>query len=529
MGSGSRDDSAPLRGYVRLIGRRKWVVLLAAVLAPVAALLFSLQQSHLYSASAEVLVSQQNLGASLTGVPETLASQDPVRFAQTQADLARVPEIAERTLRAAHVRTRTPGEFLAASSVSPKENADILEFTVTDPSPALAVRLATEYAHQFKVYRRQLDTASVRRAITGVQERIAELRSQHGQGGPLYATLVEKEQQLRAIDALLTSSTFLVRRAAHGVQIRPRPVRDGIIGLALGLVLGLGLAFLWEALDTRVRSAGEVSERLGVPLLARVPAPPKRLAASHRLAMLDEPDGAQADAFRLLRTNLEFVNLERRAQTIMVTSAVEAEGKSTTAANLAVALARSGKRVALVNLDLRRPLIERLFDVPPRPGATDVAVGTVALHEALVSLPFEGPSENGSGAADGNGHRTVGGALELLRCGTVPPNVGEFVAAQALATVLRKLRRNVDVVLVDSPPLLHAGDAMALSRSVDALVLVSRLNVLRRPALNELHRVLVTCPAPMLGFVATGAQLADGYDYADYYARADGHGVQDAV
>src|SRR5207248_1374590 len=146
-------------------------------------------------------------------------------------------------------------------------------------------------------------------------------------------------------------------------------------------VLGIGLAFLWEALDTRVRSAEEIDERLKLPLLGRLPEPAKRLRMENRLAMVDEPTSAGAEAFRMLRTNVDFANLERGAKTIMVTSAVEGEGKSTTAANLAVAFARSGKRVVLIDLDLRRPFVDKFFTANGHPGVTQVALGMASLEE----------------------------------------------------------------------------------------------------------------------------------------------------
>ena len=142
----------------------------------------------------------------------------------------------------------------------------------------------------------------------------------------------------------------------------------------LGLMLGIGLAFARDALDTRVRSAAEIGDRLQTTLLARIAAPPRALRRRNRLVMIASPHSAQAEAFRMLRANLEFVNLDRGARSIMVTSALEKEGKSTTVANLAVALARAGKKVALVDLDLRRPAIATFFALPySLPGVTNIA------------------------------------------------------------------------------------------------------------------------------------------------------------
>jgi Mrp family chromosome partitioning ATPase len=284
-------------------------------------------------------------------------------------------------------------------------------------------------------------------------------------------------------------------------------------------VLGIGLAFLWEALDTRVRSAEEIDERLHLPLLGRLPEPAKRLRAQNRLAMVDEPNGVGAEAFRILRTNLEFANLERGAKTIMVTSALESEGKSTTAANLAVAFARAGKRVVLVDLDLRRPFVDKFFTLNGHPGVTQVALGMATLDEALIPVAVarpEGAHANGNGNGNGNGHAKVEGFLQILRSGPIPPDPGEFAATHALEAIIDELRARADVVIIDSAPLLHVGDSVTLSSKVDAMLLVARLNILKRPVLNELHRVLDTCPAQKLGFVVTGSNLEDGYGYGGY-------------
>src|SRR5205823_1128448 len=152
----------------------------------------------------------------------------------------------------------------------------------------------------------------------------------------------------------------------------------------IGVLLGIGLALLWETLDTRVRSAEDVSSKLRAPLLGRLPTPSRRIRNSDSLVMIEEPEGVQAEAFRMLRTNLEFARLERDAKTVMISSAIEQEGKSTTIANLAIAVARSGQRVALVDLDLRRPYLDRFFHLEGRPGIAHVALGQVSLDQALV-------------------------------------------------------------------------------------------------------------------------------------------------
>jgi Mrp family chromosome partitioning ATPase len=395
---------------------------------------------------------------------------------------------------------------------------------------ALARRLVDEYAASYTVYRRSLDTAAIHTALQSVDARIGQLVDAGGRGGALYASLVERQQTLATMQALQTSNAAVVQRAQKVVQVQPKTSRNAILGIFLGIVLGVGLAFLREALDTRVRNAEEIGERLGgLPLLARVPVPNKKLRSKNRLVMLDSPTGVQAEAFRMLRTNLDFATLGRDARTIMVTSAVEQEGKSTTIANLAVALARTGQRVVLVDLDLRRPFLHTFFELN-RPGITQVALGHISLEEALVPVAiadshprWERPNGNSNG--NGNGHRAVQGILEVLPSGPIPPDPGEFVGTAVLSEILEQLRLRADFVLVDAPPVLHVGDAMTLSTKVDGILVVTRMQVVRRHMLNELARQLANAPTPVLGFVVTAADEEEsygygyGYGYGSYHAR----------
>lgn len=506
-----------LRGYLRVLRRQKWVVLIALVAIPAVAVYLSLRQQPLYSANADVLLKHQNLAAGLTGVQDfSTVYEDASRVGETQARLAHTPTVAERVVEAADVPDLTTDELLASSTVTNDPESDLLHFEVTYRDAETAKELATAYASEFVRYRQELDTASLAAARDELGDRIRQLREDGFRRTKLYERLIETEQQLRTMVALQTSNAAVSEPASDAIQVQPQPVRNGILGFALGLVLGVGLAFLREALDTRVRSASEVGNVLGLPLLVRLPEPPRRLRDNYRLVMLDDPRGVHAEAFRMLRTNLEFANLERGAKTIMITSALEREGKSTTVANLAAALARSGRRVALVDLDLRRPTLARFFDLEDRPGITDVALGHAPLEAALAHVALGEPSkEDGFG----NGAGRVDGVLEVLTTGPIPPEPGEFASSRALGEILTRLREEADLVLIDTPPLLHVGDAMALSGYVDGLILVTRLSIIRRPTITELKRVLDAAPVAKLGFVLTGAELEEGYGYADYTYR----------
>lgn len=513
------DDASTLTDYLRILRRRKWLIIVGALLVPLAAVFLSLKQQPLYEASADVLLNQQNLAASLTGIEDPTSFQDPARFMQTQSDLARLPVVVDRVSRA----TKIPRGQLERPTVFPRDNSNILVFDVTAPSRERATTLATEYARQFKAYKSELDTSALQRARGELQERINQLEASGDTGSKLHSDLVQKEQQLSTLEALQTSNAFLVHIASDAVQVRPRPVRNGVLGFGLGLAFGIALAFLSEALDTRMRSAVDIGHRLRLPLLARIPEPPRRKRGKNRLIMLDDAGGPRAEVFRMLRTNLEFANLERDARTIMITSSVGEEGKSTTIANLALALALAGRRVVLVDLDLRRPALDRFFNLEGQPGLTDVALGHVDLRTAIARVALS-ESDGGSARNSMNGRGNMHGMLEVLTSGPLPPDPGEFVGTRALAEILDELRARADVVLVDAPPLLQVGDAMTLSSRIDGIIVVTRLKVIRRGMLDELHRLLETAPSTKLGFVLTGADAQDesyAGGYYDYRAREE--------
>ena len=509
-----REDAGGLTllDFLRVLRRRKWLILQVLVLTPLAAIYISLQQDRLYEASADVLLSRENLAANLTpGAVDPAAYQQPERVAQTQADLARVPTIVERTLAGAGVENRGVEDFLRSSDVEPKSNSDLLRFRVRDGDRTLAMRLATEYAQEYTNYRRELDTAALVAARRKVEGRIDQLERDGERRSALYASLVQKQEQLETLEALKTSNATLVRQATRADQVQPQLLRNAILAGALAIVLALALAFLWEALDTRLRTPEEIGAALGLPLLARLPAPPAKLRKNDRLVMLGEAHGPEAEAFRLFRTNVEFTNVDGLAKTMMITSALPAEGKSTTVANLAVALARAGKHVVLVDLDLRRPYLDRFFDLQGQWGVTEVALGHVPLSEALVPVPLR----SAVGDMGRNGGRGDG-KLEVLTSGVTPPDPGEFIASHALERVLAELGEGADLVLVDAPPALGVGDAMSLSAKVDAIIVVVHAKLARRPVLKELRRLLDATTAHTLGYVLAGAEIDEAYGYAGY-------------
>jgi len=517
-----QDRLPTLTEFLRIVRQRTVLIVVTAIVIPLVAVAVALQESSLYEAKADVLLSRQNLAASLTGATDPTAFQDPERFAQTQAAIATAPQLIQRVIAREHLDW-TVGRFLDESAVSPEANVDLLQFTVSDSDPKRAERLATAYAAEFISFRRELDTSALQKAKADVDKKLAALSAGGEKNSALYRALLDKQQQLVTLETLQTANSVLVHPADGAAKVQPRPKRTGLIALFLGLGLGLIFAFVRDAFDTRLRSSNEIEDVLELPLLGQIPETSRRLARPDSIVMFSSPDSPEAEAYRIMRTNLEFANAEPDAKSIMIASSMAEEGKTTTIANLGVALARDGRHVTIVDLDLRRPALPETFGVAPRYGITDVAIGRATLEDALVTVPTADASvaellraSNGRSSRQG-----YAGLLELLAAGPKPPNVAEFVGTRKIAELLGKLRERADIVLVDVPPLLQVSDALNISASVDAIIVVTRLKVLERKTLTELKRVLDRLPTAKLGLVLTGVDPVAERLYGGYFGLDD--------
>jgi polysaccharide biosynthesis transport protein len=498
-------DEGGLRHPLAVL-RRRWVVVVAAtIVLPATALALSLAQDPRYEGRADVLLSQVDLASTLTGAP--IPYQDPERFVQTQADLARSPAVARAVLAEEGGVESGTSAFLDRSDVLVGQGSDLLTFTVEDSDQQRAGRLANAYARAFVDYRRRLDVGAYGRALTEIRVRLDELGATGDR--ELRRDLESKLQQLQTLQTLSSSNATVVRESARGAQIQPRPLRNTVLAVVLGIALGLGAAFLWEALDIRLRSAHDVSQALELPLLARVPAPASR---DKDLVMLSNAGSPHAEPFRVLRIGLEMKQALSPFKTLMVTSALQGEGKSTTVANLAVALARAGRDVLLVDVDLRRPYVHRYFDHDNARGLTSVALGTVPYEDALFDVDLrEGDARNSPAR----------GRLRVLPSGPIPPDPGEFVDSHLMDRILDEIRGTADVILFDAPPLLGVADAVSLSARADAVILVARLRLITRPTAREAQRLLNTTGARVIGYVLTGADTEPGYGYGYSYEHGD--------
>ena len=491
-----RRTPVSLADYVGLLRRRKWVVIVTALAVPAIAVVLSLLSAPTYQASAKVLLNQQNAGVASQG-----SFVDPARAAQTQADFARTQEVVGAAVKSAHVPGLTPDVLLARSSVAASLGSDFLTFSVKDSNAGLADRLATTYARAYVAYRHGMDTHAIAHARRIAQGQLTRLEAA---GLGKSAAHKGAEAQLAALDGTEVPTLVVLHTSDGAVKVGPRVKRNAGMALVLGLFLGIGLAFVWDLFDTRVRSLEALQTALPqLSLLGRLPMPARALRERDDLVMSAAPTSPEAEPIRVLRANFEYAASAVRAKTIMFTSGVGGEGKSTTVANLALALARGGRRVVLVDFDLRNPSADRLFGLEDMPGLIDVALYDLDVDDALADVHLMEPDGDEPVSQSAT---TEQGRLEVLPLGRRLQDPDQLRAEVVVRQILDRIRRRADYILIDAGPLLPTGDAIALSAYVDAMVLIVRLNMLPRSALDDVANALASSRAAKLGLVVTGAE-----------------------
>lgn len=398
--------------------------------------------------------------------------------------------------------------------------------TVDSTDPQWAAKLANAYANAFVQWRIETDRARLAKAEAVISQKLESFQTAGQKASTDYVLLTQRLRDLQILAATATGNfSVAVPASAPGAPYAPRPRRSAELGAAFGFVLGIGLAFLREKLDTRLADYREVREIMQLPIIGRVGRIPEEALAKGPLVVMSETDGRAAEAIRALRNSLQFAALGEESRVLMVVSAQKGEGKSLLTANLALTLALAGKRVVIVDADLRRPRLHTLFRVRNSVGVSTVIAGITPLADAIQSYePAASPVV--TVASTGREHTSSGEAspmnttLWILTSGPTPPNPGEMVSSKRCATMIQELiGQGFDYVLIDSPAFLPVGDTAALAAVADSILYLVNMEVTRKPVLEEAKDFLAALPPKTLGIVTVMDNSAGGERY-HYYTHS---------
>ncbi len=512
--------SIDLRRYFALLVHWAWLIILAVVLSGAAAYLVSSQMTPVYQATTAILINQ----APSTRSSDYASLLTSERLTQTYSQLLTKRPVLQGVVDALQQDYNVLidiEDLNGAIDVNPVQDTQIIEIKVRHTNPVLAAQIANELVAVFS--RTIQDTQSARYAETknSLQQQLEDLgqrieadslalqnldnspeaqaernrlETQLNQNRQLYASLLQTFEQVRLAEAESISTVIQADPATIPERpISPKVLQNTLLAAIVGGMLAVGGIFLVEALDDTVKTPDDVTRVTGLPVLGVVA---EHDTGKGDLITVSQPRSPVAEAFRSLRTNIQFASVDHPVQTLLVTSALPSEGKSTVAANLAVALAQSGKKVVLLEADLRRPSVHRYLKVPNRLGLSAMFVQTQVY-------------------LDGNLQGTRVPNLKVLTAGDLPPNPSELLGSERMYAIIRQVKEQADLLVLDTPPVMAVTDAVVLSPRVDGVLLVVKPGSTKLSALQTAIEQLQRVGAKVLGVVFNGVQLK-GYRYRYY-------------
>lgn len=517
------EAATELRQYIAVIKTRKWTIVIVTIMAIVLALTLSSRQTPLYVARAQLLLT-----------PNPAAGYYPTAENET-ATIASVA-VAELVIRELNLDT-TPSEMLGGlQTEQASPTSELINLTFTSADPAFARDAANAFASNYIEFRR-------RQTIAGLESQRRTLLDQLAIEEQQLARVNEKIQRARLrgdlsrATALETDRGFIITRIQLTQQevnalvttpgnvgigeitrpavaplspSSPNHTSNGILGFLAGSIAGMALAFLQERLDDRFRGRPDVERALETPVLATVPKFPHK--RGRELSITIDPAGIVSEAYRNLRTGVQFLASQREIQSFLVTSPSAHEGKTSTVANLGIAISQIGQRVALVSGDLRRPQLEKYFHAE-----SDVGLSTWLLGEedVLEKIILEHPDIPN---------------LSLITSGRIPSNPAELLTSPRLPELRSRLEESYDVVLFDSPPVLPVADAVIIASSVGAAILVIDAASTRRSAAIHAKEQIERVGGLLVGTVLNAFDPSSTPYYYEpyYYSRYYSSNVDDS-
>jgi capsular exopolysaccharide synthesis family protein len=517
-GSGRNMDNQQSRPLGTILWRRRWVILVTTVLALGTSLLVSFSTDSKYEASSLMVREQESVDVALFGTA-IIPSEDVQRDLVTAAESLTSRRVAD-LVRASLGSPRSAGKLLQMVTAKPATDSNTITVRVTGPDPIEAADLADEFVRQTILIKQETDKRAVVNARKALEAQLA-LMSAEDLASTEGKNLQTRIEQLKILEELQTGGYSLWQPAqAPTAPSSPSPIRDGGAGLAIGLVLGLILAVGYDRIDRGLKEQTDFEREFGLPTLAVIPhnghkTGRRRGREGNGVVGFAETPPHVLEAYRLLRSNLQYFEVERGLRTILITSGLPEEGKTSTAANLALGLAMSGARVALVDSDLRNPLMHQYLHLDNHVGLSNVLAGNVRIEDATqVVKTAEFLPKHSAEAVDSHLQRN----FLCLTSGPLPPNPAELLGSPRAADIIKGVKALVDYLLIDSAPILLVADAVSLTPRVDGVIIVSRVGKATAKQAREIRAVLDRVQAPLVGLVIVGvkSRKVPGYGHGYY-------------
>jgi capsular exopolysaccharide synthesis family protein len=517
--------------YLTVIWQWLWLILLISTLVGIGTYTFYRLQKPIYEATSTLLIDEAPGSRTGTDYNSILTSE---RLAQTYAQMMVADTVLTKVLRATSPDGQTTPDPQAVASLKRSVNIQVVRNTqlvrvaVRDTDPVVAaaranaiVTVFSEDIQAFQTQRYADSKDNLKRQIAAFEEQIktaedaiasttdaqerGKLELSLSQNRLSYGNLLQTFEQIRLAEAQNNSNVTPIEPATVPQDhVWPRVLQNTGLGVFLGLLTSIALVVLFETLDTTMKDPDGLSRQVNLPLLAMISSVPELRKLDKKGVQLpvvvQQPRSPASENFRKMRTNIEYASIDQQVKTLLVTSPYPADGKSTIALNIAAVIAQSGKRVILVDADMRRPSLHSRIGAPNRLGLSSLFVQHDLSYESALQ----------PGMTD---------RVQLLSSGPQPPNPAELLGSTRMAEILQELGQLADVVIIDAPPMMPVTDAAVLSKQVDGVMVVVRAGKTKTSAVVQIVEQLRRGNAHILGLVINDITVRRVRGYGYYYNR----------
>ena len=439
--------------FIKILGKRKAIIVLGTIICLLGSIVATSLMTPKFESSTRLLVSQgqiapgnQSLGESYQAL---LLSE---RLAMTFKEMISSRTLAERVISKLELPL-LPEDLQKKVGAKLVKDTQLIEISVTDDNPVQVKNIANAYASEFVTITKEVIPSSALINVKVVEPAVVPLD-----------------------------------------PVKPNATLNVILGFLIGLMASIGLAFLMETLDVTIKEQEDVEGLLGVPSLGKIP-------GGESPFLLSNDNAIVSDAYRSIRTNLQYINFNQSIKTLIVSSPNQSEGKTTVSANLAIVYAQAGYKVLIIECDLRRPTLANLFYIPDDRGLSNVLAGAATVESVMRETQVDG--------------------LQIISSGPIPPNPADLLNSEHMDRALADLREKFDLIILDSPPALAITDTAILSTKADAVLLLSHYGKTKKNEIVAAKEALSKVGARIIGFVINGANMPrkGGYYYYKSYAE----------